>query len=201
MNTITTDLETLRKNIREENNKARSVARKSLEHVRNCGNMLIELKARAQHGSFQYELKELGIEQRTANNYMRIATNWKHVSTLNHGVRDALKLLARVDDPPPTPATKARTEVIEAEVIEQPEEKPVAFVSIDADWLEQKRAEHREESKIGQKIVPSQKDATPTPEPQPDELPSWNRLATQFFVLPYADKVAFLNHINSKFKP
>ena len=136
-------IDDLRKNIREENTKARSAARKSLDHVRACGEMLMELKSRAGHGNFRYELKQLGIEQRTANNYMRIASNWKHVSTLNHGVRDALKLLTSAEEtptspptPPPAPRPSPAPVTIEAEIVEpeapaitsEPETEPEPLV-------------------------------------------------------------------------
>lgn len=101
------DAPTLKEEIRSENTKARSAARKSLEHVRACGEMLIALKAKVPHGIFQYELKDLKIERRTASNYMRVATEWETVSHLNHGVKDALKLLNRADSPPSTSSSPA----------------------------------------------------------------------------------------------
>ena len=121
-------LDDLRKDITSENLKARNTAKKSLEHVRTCGEMLIALKGRAPHGTFGFELKGLSIEQRTANNYMRIASNWKHVSTLDHGVRDALKLLCRAENPipspaapatpPPAPRATAAVVIVDAEIVE-----------------------------------------------------------------------------------
>ncbi len=100
-------LNDLKDGIRSENTKARSMARKSLEHVRTCGEMLIAMKGRVEHGSWICELKLIGIERKTASNYMRIAERWETVSHLNRGVKDALTLLCR-EDAPPTPAPSPR---------------------------------------------------------------------------------------------
>lgn len=112
----------LRESIRSENRKARNAARKSLEHVRACGEMLITFKEKIEHGSWLYELRGIGIKRRTATNYMRIASEWETVSHLNHGVRDALKLLSRGEDAPqaksPAPSAPSAPAIIEAEVME-----------------------------------------------------------------------------------
>jgi len=100
-------LDKLREACREENNKARSAARKSLEHVRNCGEILTVIKSKIPHGNWIHELRSLRIERRTATNYMRIFEKWETVSHLNHGVKDALKLLASEHAPPPTPKPSA----------------------------------------------------------------------------------------------
>lgn len=108
----------LKDRIRAENTKARSMARKSLDHVRTCGEMLIAMKARVDHGLWIFELRSMGIERKTASNYMRIAENWGTVSHLDHGVKDALKLLARADDPPPpAPRSSPAPVTIEAEIV------------------------------------------------------------------------------------
>lgn len=123
--------EQLREGIRSENKKARSAARKSLEHVRACGEMLTELKEKAPHGDWMLELKMLGIERRTASNYMRIADKWETVSHLNGGVRDALKLLSSGDNPPPSPTPPSPTLrqpssplTVDAEIVEDSSEDP-----------------------------------------------------------------------------
>ena len=100
-------LNDLKDGIRSENTKARSMARKSLEHVRTCGEMLIAMKGRVEHGSWICELKLIGIERKTASNYMSIAERWETVSHLNRGVKDALTLLCR-EDAPPAPAPSPR---------------------------------------------------------------------------------------------
>jgi hypothetical protein len=112
--------------IRAENTKARSMAQKSLDHVRTCGEMLIAMKARVAHGTWLFELRNIGIERKTASNYMRIAENWGTVSHLNRGVKDALKLLARADDPPsPAPRPTPAPVTIEAEIVEPSPAPPV----------------------------------------------------------------------------
>jgi hypothetical protein len=113
----------LKEGIRAENTKARSMARKSLDHVRTCGEMLIAMKARVDHGVWLVELRSIGIERRTATNYMRVASEWERVSHLKRGVKDALKLLARADDPPspappPAPRPSPAPVIIEAEIVE-----------------------------------------------------------------------------------
>jgi hypothetical protein len=129
-------LSDLKEGIRSENTKARGMARKSLEHVRTCGEMLIAMKARVEHGLWLFELRNIGIERKTASNYMRVAMNWGTVSHLNHGVKDALKLLTRADDPPspaPTPSAPAPL-VIEAEIVEPKAQvsPPAAAINNDA---------------------------------------------------------------------
>lgn len=108
--------------IRKENCKARSLARKSLEHVRSCGEMLIALKAKTGHGNWKYMFKSLNMSQKTASNYMRIASNWQRVADMDHGVKDALALLCRQDSPPPSPRSAPRRSpalvIIDAEVVE-----------------------------------------------------------------------------------
>ncbi len=108
---------------KEQNLKARQAARKSLEHVRTAGEILICIKSKLSHGMWIRELDLLGINRRTASNYMRIATEWETVSHLNGGVKDALKLITRVDNPPqtntPTPDIEAEPPmVVDAEVVE-----------------------------------------------------------------------------------
>jgi hypothetical protein len=101
-------MEVLREGIRKENTKARSLARKSLEHVRTCGEMLIALKSKVGHGNWNFEIKLLNMSQKTASNYMRIASNWQRVADMDHGVKDALALLCREDSPPPSPRSSPR---------------------------------------------------------------------------------------------
>ena len=130
---LETATEDLRKDIMAENLKARSAAKKSLQHIRACGEMLIELKARAGHGNFRFELNQLRIKSSTAANYMKVAANIQHVGHLGSGMRDALKLLTKGDAqieeseesqlPPPAPRPSAprpspAAVTLEAEIVE-----------------------------------------------------------------------------------
>ena len=99
----------LTQGIKAENSKALSMAKKSLEHVRNCGEMLIALKGMVGHGQWKYEVMNCCISQKTASNYMRIASNWQRVAVLDRGVKDALKLLCREDTPPPSKPETTRS--------------------------------------------------------------------------------------------
>lgn len=112
----------LKEDIIKENAKAISTAKKSLEHVRNCGEMLIALKEKAGHGQWKFAPMELKMSQKTISNYMRIASNWQRVAVLDRGLKDALKVLAREESPPSKPSptsssvrTSSPPAVIEAE--------------------------------------------------------------------------------------
>jgi hypothetical protein len=132
MSTLTQDVTELRKSIADEHKKAIGAAKKSLEHIRVCGELLIELKAKVEHGQFRRELIHLRIKPTTAANYMRVADKWATVAHLPR-MRDALRLLSKGDAPlempdssntsPPeiklrsAPTAPASGKVIEAEVI------------------------------------------------------------------------------------
>lgn len=132
----------LREDIKKEHRKAIDAARKSLEHIRRCGEMLIELKQLCPHGNFINELRLLGIEPRTGSNYMRVAAKWESVSHLR-SMKDALKMLADSEDPvlrkpklPPSPTIptipakpKASGIMIDAEIIDASPPSP----SVDED--------------------------------------------------------------------
>ena len=92
-----TDLKT---RIKSENAKARASAKKSLDHIRVCGEMLIAMKSRVEHGNWMLEVYDFGMSQKCISNYMRIARNWQQVANLNYGVKDTLKILKRQDTPP-----------------------------------------------------------------------------------------------------
>jgi hypothetical protein len=98
-------LQDLRSGITAENRKALSAARKSLDHVKTCGEMLLALKDRVDHGQFKTEVIYLRINHRTATNYMKVASNWQRVSHLKTGMRDALAILTKGDPEPEAEAT------------------------------------------------------------------------------------------------
>lgn len=107
MSEITTtviELPELRNRIKAEDSKARNIAKKSLAHVIECGLLLIELKARVNHGHWKYEARQLNMSPRTISNYMKIARNG-NVAVLGKGVRDALRLLSIAENPPPANPT------------------------------------------------------------------------------------------------
>ena len=52
------ELPDLRSRIKAEDSKARSIAKKSLEHVIECGRLLIELKSRVNHGNWRHEARQ-----------------------------------------------------------------------------------------------------------------------------------------------
>lgn len=108
MNSITTvaagrNITELRKVIEQENKLARSLAWKSLLSFKTAGDALIELKAMVGHGQFRAELMYLRMKPTTAANHMRIARKWASVAHLK-SVKEALRLLNRVDDTPPAAA-------------------------------------------------------------------------------------------------
>jgi len=102
--TTVIELPDLRSRIKAEDSKARSIAKKSLAHVIECGRLLIELKARVNHGNWKYEARQLNMSPRTVSNYMKIARNG-NVAVLGKGVRDALRLLSIAENPPPAKPT------------------------------------------------------------------------------------------------
>lgn len=115
---IVIELPDLRNRIKAEDSKARSIAKKSLEHVIECGRLLIELKARVNHGNWKYEARQLNMSPRTISNYMRLAKNG-NVAVLGKGVRDALRLLSIAENPPaPRPPSRPAGIEIEAEIVE-----------------------------------------------------------------------------------
>jgi len=102
--TTVIELPELRSRIKAEDSKARNIAKKSLAHVIECGLLLIELKARVNHGHWKYEARQLNMSPRTISNYMKIARNG-NVAVLGKGVRDALRLLSIAENPPPAKPT------------------------------------------------------------------------------------------------
>ena len=127
--TTVIELPDLRSRIKAEDSKARSIAKKSLEHVIECGRLLIELKARVHHGNWRHEARQLNMSPRTITNYMKIARNG-NVAVLGKGVRDALRLLSIAENPPtstpttpvlpepPAPSPRLQQITLEAEIVE-----------------------------------------------------------------------------------
>ena len=127
--TTVIELPDLRSRIKAEDSKARSIAKKSLEHVIECGRLLIELKSRVNHGNWRHEARQLNMSPRTITNYMKIARKG-NVAVLGKGVRDALRLLSIAENPPtstpttpvlpepPAPSPRLQQITLEAEIVE-----------------------------------------------------------------------------------
>ena len=126
---VVIELPDLRSRIKAEDSKARSIAKKSLEHVIECGRLLIELKSRVNHGNWRHEARQLNMSPRTITNYMKIARKG-NVAVLAKGVRDALRLLSIAKNPPtstpttpvlpepPAPSPRLQQITLEAEIVE-----------------------------------------------------------------------------------
>ena len=136
------------------NSKARNTAKQLLLHAGQSGMALIALKEICNHGTFGMHLHAVGIEPRTAQNYMAIARKYETVSHLR-GVTDALKFikdatisankpdedwtiqggdfpldLGQGEKPaPPTPRPSPAAVTIEAEIVPEPQhEEPEPLV-------------------------------------------------------------------------
>lgn len=118
--TVVIELPDLRNRIKAEDSKARNIAKKSLAHVIECGRLLIELKARVNHGLWKYEARQLNMSPRTISNYMRLAKNG-NVAVLGKGVRDAIRLLSIAENPPAPPSSRPPSRpadiVVDAEIV------------------------------------------------------------------------------------
>jgi hypothetical protein len=86
--------------INAEHQRALSAARTALEHARRAGELLTEAKAQCQHGQWLPWLKaNVSFSERTAQNYMRVATRWEELqanpqATADLTIEEGLKLLA-----------------------------------------------------------------------------------------------------------
>lgn len=95
-------------------------AAQALEHARAAGAELLKVKAALKHGEFGPWIAEhLDFSERTAQGYMRVATNWTQVESKSATVADltlrgALDALAkpkpRLDQKPPAPDTRRKPE-------------------------------------------------------------------------------------------
>jgi hypothetical protein len=178
--TTVIELPELRSRIKAEDSKARNIAKKSLAHVIECGRLLIELKARVNHGHWKYEARQLNMSPRTISNYMKIARNG-NVAVLGKGVRDALRLLSIAENPPPPPSPSRPADiVVDAEIVvhapkvETPDEMfqrgldslqesmpPVEFV----DLLETALAKNPEAERVDEPPAPAVAPATASAAP------------------------------------
>jgi hypothetical protein len=69
-----------------------------MAHALECGRLLLQVKDQLPHGHFMRWVRaNTDVEQRTANNWMKLAQNSNAVSHL--GVRQALKMLAAPKKP------------------------------------------------------------------------------------------------------
>jgi len=182
------DVPTLKEGIKAEHLKAkgeytkvRKAEEKALEHAQSCGEMLIALKGKGNHGSFLHELRIIGIPRKTASSYMRIARKWATLPPLAHsgGVKDALKLLNRADSPPaPAPAPpRSSPLILDAEILEPTPEAKVGDIEGEL-----------EEPKI---IRPAPAPA-PAPAPSPAPAPEEKDALTQIMqLLPHLTEIQF----------
>lgn len=79
-------------------------ARSMLRHARDCGEVLLRVKARLPHGEFTPWIKEnCAFTPRMARKYMTLANGWEQLAKRNHGsvltldsmsMREGLRLLA-----------------------------------------------------------------------------------------------------------
>ena len=132
--TITTEPKEIGKQIREAHNKANGTARKALEHAAECGRLLIQAKKKVGHGYWATYLQENCGEMstKTATNYMRLASNWQRVADFGGSMRDTIKLLTMLDNPP-----KAKVEDTPQPDPAPPfKAKPIAPVTVEAELVE-----------------------------------------------------------------
>jgi hypothetical protein len=90
-------LKAIATDINEEHRLAVGAARRSLEHARRAGDLLIEVKSRLPHGEWlPWLVANCEFSERSAQGYMRLAREWDTVSrwASDLPLRDALALLS-----------------------------------------------------------------------------------------------------------
>lgn len=115
-------LQKIAKNIQAEQKTCLGLVRKTAEHARKIGGLLLRAKKMVQHGQWENWLKaNFDGSQSSAIGYMKIAKQWpelesKSQSIVNFGIADAIRLLAapRSKEPSSGPA-EANQEPIGAE--------------------------------------------------------------------------------------
>jgi len=99
MNAPATITDTLPAKINAEHEAAFGSAREALEHARRAGELLLEAKAALKHGEWLPWIESnCKFGERTARNYMQLATGWerlqeKSATVADLGLREALQLL------------------------------------------------------------------------------------------------------------
>jgi hypothetical protein len=117
-----------------EHGRAIRSARTTIDHATRCGEMLIEAKARIQHGQWETWLEDhTQVSLRTSQRYMRLASNTTSVSLLDGdmGIAEALEMISTPTTPKAAPAVKPKVEkpsvvTLEAEILEPLTEKESA---------------------------------------------------------------------------
>jgi DNA adenine methylase len=78
----------------------------SLEHYRKAGLALAKAKEAAGHGNWLAALKQTGIGQQRASEYMRLAARWHKLPPGgDFALKEAIRLVADEPEPPPSPPT------------------------------------------------------------------------------------------------
>jgi Protein of unknown function (DUF3102) len=105
------DSNALAAEINAEHEAAFGKAREAIEHARRAGELLLEAKAAVGHGKWLPWLKaNCHFGERTAQGYMRLASQWdrlqaKSATVADLGLRDALALLAEPEEVNPKSAS------------------------------------------------------------------------------------------------
>ena len=125
------DLDDLMAAINREHCGTIRAAKTTLDHAMRCGDLLAAAKAKVPHGGWgSWIVENTDFTTRTASNYMKLASNRKSISEMDHGggVVDVIKLLNQADSPPapssaPPPSSapaKSSPLIIDAEIILTP---------------------------------------------------------------------------------
>ncbi len=108
--------------IDREHQAAYGKAREALQHARRAGELLLQAKAAIGHGAFGKWLTEhISFAERTAQAYMRIASNWpaieaKSAAVADLTVRGALAAVKKNNTPPAGPASEPIHRPVEHDV-------------------------------------------------------------------------------------
>jgi hypothetical protein len=163
------DLVDLAKQINHEHQEAEGLARRTLDHVRKAGELLLEAKGKVPHGQWLPWLEaNVKASVRTCQTYMRVAERWgeleaKAQSPAHLTMGQALDMLARTVEPEPIPLV-----VMTPEPHEQQE---VRYVQVQAD-RETPPPAVQEEAQFLRVVSPP----PPLPKhPYSDTLISWMR--------------------------
>ncbi len=101
------DLPTIAKRINAEHIHAIKYAVRAVEHARECGRLLIEVKDQLPHGKFlPWVADNCDVKQRQAQNYMKLDRNWTAIEANTHPdadltIKGALELLDGPRHEPP----------------------------------------------------------------------------------------------------
>jgi hypothetical protein len=86
-------LDRLAREVRSHHEQAESHWRSAVEHAWHCGQRLVEAKELCRHGEWLPWLREVGIPQRTANTYTRLAAKVADPANLPPTISEALDAL------------------------------------------------------------------------------------------------------------